>query len=289
MNEAPSTVDDSLSQSVLEQADRICDRFEDAWLAGRRPHIEDYLGDVPQGRQHDDLLEKLIAMDIFHRRKQGEAPAPGDYQSRFPSLPAGWLAAAAGTPTASPGRYRLGDKIGHGGMGDVLRGRDLHLSRDLAVKVLREEHQGQVHLHRRFLEEARIGGRLQHPGIVPVYDLDELSDRRPFFTMKLVQGRTLAALLAERADPTKDLPRFLSIFEQICQTLAYAHAQGVIHRDLKPANVMVGAFGEVQVMDWGLAKVLKSGRTEEADVGREGGDGRAGFGGHGLGNADADG
>jgi serine/threonine-protein kinase len=135
MNESPSTVDDLLPQSVLERADRICDRFEDAWLAGRRPRIEDYLGDVPQGRQRDDLLEKLIAVDIFHRRKQGETPKPGDYQSRFPSLPAGWLAAAAGMPTVSPGRYRLGDKIGHGGMGDVLRGRDLHLSRDLAVKV----------------------------------------------------------------------------------------------------------------------------------------------------------
>ena len=78
MNESPSTVDDLLPQSVLERADRICDRFEDAWLAGRRPRIEDYLGDVPQGRQRDDLLEKLIAVDIFHRRKQGETPKPGD-------------------------------------------------------------------------------------------------------------------------------------------------------------------------------------------------------------------
>src|SRR5262249_39005363 len=74
--------------------------------------------------------------------------------------------------------------------------------------------------------------------------------------MKLVRGRDLAALLRERSSPTEDLPRFLQIFEQVCQALAYAHARGVIHRDLKPANIMVGAFGEVQVMDWGLAKVL---------------------------------
>jgi serine/threonine-protein kinase len=88
-----------------------------------------------------------------------------------------------------------------------------------------------------------------------------LPDRRPYFTMKLVEGRTLADLLRQRADPAENLPRFLTIFEQVCQTLAYAHSNGVIHRDLKPGNVMVGAFGEVQVMDWGLAKALA--RTEE--------------------------
>ena len=118
-------------------------------------------------------------------------------------------------------------------------------------------HRDKPELIRRFLEEAQIGGQLQHPGIVPVYELGAFADGRPYFAMKLVKGRTLAELLAESQDarPT-DLPRFLSIFEQVCQTMAYAHARGVIHRDLKPSNVMVGAFGEVQVMDWGLAKVL---------------------------------
>jgi serine/threonine-protein kinase len=91
--------------------------------------------------------------------------------------------------------------------------------------------------------------------VVPVYELGAFPDARPYFTMKLVKGRTLAALLEGRQDPTEDLPRILAIFEQVCQTIAYAHARGVIHRDLKPSNVMVGAFGEVQVMDWGLAKV----------------------------------
>jgi serine/threonine-protein kinase len=148
-------------------------------------------------------------------------------------------------------------------MGLVLRGRDPILGRELAVKVLLEKHRNKAELVGRFLEEAQIAGQLQHPGIVPVYELGRINDNRPFFTMKLVKGQTLDLLLEQRADPRDNLPRFLTIFEQLCQTVAYAHARGVIHRDLKPANVMVGSFGEVQVMDWGLAKVLsREGRRD---------------------------
>src|SRR5262249_835712 len=111
---------------------------------------------------------------------------------------------------------------------------------------------------RRFLEEAQVGAQLQHPGVVPVYDIGRFGDR-PFFTMKLVKGHSLAQLLAQREQPTEDRPRLLGVALQVCQALAYAHAKGVIHRDLKPANVMVGAFGEGQVMDCGLAKVLGEG------------------------------
>ena len=163
-------------------------------------------------------------------------------------------------PPAERGdRYQLFGEIARGGMGAVLKGRDPDLGRDLAVKVLLEGHRDKPDLLRRFVEEAQIGGQLQHPGIVPVYELGTFADRRPYFTMKLVKGRTLAQLLAERPDPGDELPRFLGIFEQVCQTVAYAHARGVIHRDLKPSNIMVGGFGEVQVMDWGLAKVLREG------------------------------
>jgi serine/threonine-protein kinase len=156
-------------------------------------------------------------------------------------------------------RYLFFGEIARGGMGAILKGRDADLGRDLAVKVLLEEHRGKPDLARRFVEEAQIGGQLQHPGIVPVYELGTFADCRPYFTMKLVKGRTLAVLLSERKDPRDDLARFLAIFEQVAQTVAYAHARGVIHRDLKPSNVMVGSFGEVQLMDWGLAKVLKEG------------------------------
>jgi serine/threonine-protein kinase len=172
-------------------------------------------------------------------------------------------------PEDRPVRVQLLGEIARGGMGVVLKGRDPDLGRDLAVKVLLETHRQKPDLVRRFVEEAQIGGQLQHPGVVPVYELGTFGDRRPYFTMKLVKGQTLSELLAERASPVDELPRFLAIFEQVCQTMAYAHARDVVHRDLKPSNVMVGSFGEVQVMDWGLAKVLpRGGVVDDAAAGR---------------------
>ncbi len=154
------------------------------------------------------------------------------------------------------GRYDLGAKIARGGMGVVYRAHDRLLNRTVAVKVMRGRFLARPDLMRRFLAEARISGRLQHPGIVPVYEVGTLPDGRPFIAMKLIEGQTLARLLRDRAHPSEHLPHYLKVFEAICQSVAYAHQEGVIHRDLKPDNVMVGAFGEVQVMDWGLAKVL---------------------------------
>jgi serine/threonine-protein kinase len=162
-------------------------------------------------------------------------------------------------PADRPARLQLFGEIARGGMGAVLRGRDPDLGREVAIKVLLDGHRHKPDLIRRFVEEAQIGGQLQHPGVVPVYELGTFGDARPYFAMKLVKGRTFAALLAEREGPAGDLSRLLSIFLQVAQTVAYAHARGVIHRDLKPSNVMVGSFGEVQVMDWGLAKVLPRG------------------------------
>ena len=163
------------------------------------------------------------------------------------------------------GRYQLHGEIARGGMGVVLKGRDVDLGRDVAVKVLLEKHRDSPEMVRRFVEEAQIAGQLQHPGIVPVYELGRLPDARLYIAMKLIRGRTLAALLDGRADAAEDRPRYLAVFEQVCQTMAYAHACGVIHRDLKPSNVMVGSFGEVQVMDWGLAKVLDRGGVADEE------------------------
>jgi eukaryotic-like serine/threonine-protein kinase len=172
-------------------------------------------------------------------------------------------------PANRSARLQLFGEIARGGMGAVLKGRDPDLGRDLAVKVLLDVHRDRPELVRRFVEEAQITGQLQHPGIVPVYELGAFADRRPYLAMKLVKGRTLAALLADRKHPSDDLPRLLGIFEQVAQTVAYAHARGVIHRDLKPSNIMVGSFGEVQVMDWGLAKVLpRGGVFDDASAGK---------------------
>ena len=166
-------------------------------------------------------------------------------------------------------RYQLQGEIARGGMGAIIKGRDPDLGRDLAIKVLLDSHKDNPDVVRRFVEEAQIGGQLQHPGITPVYELGQFADQRPYFSMKLVKGKTLAKLLAERSDPTSDRGKFIGIFEQICQTMAYAHTRGVIHRDLKPANIMVGNFGEVQVMDWGLAKVLTDGGVADEKLARE--------------------
>jgi hypothetical protein len=169
---------------------------------------------------------------------------------------------ATGTPPRQVGRYSVFGEIGRGGMGAVLRGRDPELGRDLALKVMLGDHAARPEAVQRFREEAQVGGQLQHPGVVPVYELGCSNSGRPYFTMKLVKGVTLAQLLKERASPAQDRPRFLKVFEQVCQTVAYAHSKRVLHRDLKPANIMVGAFGEVQVMDWGLAKVLAKRESE---------------------------
>jgi serine/threonine-protein kinase len=202
--------------------------------------------------------------------------AEGETTAQAPEsdvVPGRWWPAPGTEPTLpDEGRYRLGPEIARGGMGVIYRAFDPVLGRDLAVKVLRPECARRPDLVRRFLHEAEVGAQLQHPGVVPVHEVGRLPDGRPYIAMKLVQGRTLAALLHERPGRAgsrqrpenatsvgADLPRFLRVFEQVCQTMAYAHARGVIHRDLKPLNVMVGEFGEVQVMDWGLAKRLRPG------------------------------
>jgi serine/threonine protein kinase len=278
MNEAPSASDGSQPLSAALRVDQACLRFEAAWREGGRPRIEDYLDDAT-GTEREALLRELIRLEAELRGRVGEQPTTEDYRARFPSADLEGRAPAstepdqprdAATPPAAAHGCELLEEIGHGGIGVVHRGRDRGLRRELAVKLLREKHRDNPDLRRRFVEEAQIGGQLQHPGVAPVYELGEFPDGRPYFTMKLIRGRTLADLLGQRKGPGEDLPRYVAIFEQVCQTLAYAHAHRVIHRDLKPANVMVGEFGEVQVMDWGMAKVLASrGHKPPEDAGAD--------------------
>ncbi|NUP97460.1 MAG: serine/threonine protein kinase, partial [Planctomycetaceae bacterium] len=154
--------------------------------------------------------------------------------------------------------YRVQGELARGGMGVLYRGEDVDLGREVALKVLRDELARRPDVVQRFVEEAQVAGQLQHPGVVPVHELGLLPDGRPYFAMKLVHGRTFAEALAETGATGRE--RWIDTFASICRTVAYAHSRGVVHRDLKPANVLLGKFGEVQVIDWGLAKVL--GREE---------------------------
>ena len=148
--------------------------------------------------------------------------------------------------------YRIDAEIAHGGMGRVYAGHDLTLDREVAIKTLLPGADAE-----RFVTEAKITARgCRTPASRPCMPWARLADGTPYLAMKLIRGRTLAELLKERSSPLSELSRFMQVFEQIAQAVGFAHAQGVIHRDLKPLNVMVGAFGEVQVMDWGLAKDL---------------------------------
>jgi serine/threonine protein kinase len=176
----------------------------------------------------------------------------------FLEAPAIDLEGAARTPLRA-GRFQLDQELARGGMGVIYSARDESLGRDVAVKVLHERYRSDAPMAQRFLDEARITAQLQHPGIPPVFEVGRLDDGRPYLAMKLIKGRTLEDLLKERSEPAGDHGRFLAVFEQICQAVGYAHSKHVLHRDLKPANVMVGAFGEVQVMDWGVAKLLAPG------------------------------
>jgi hypothetical protein len=182
--------------------------------------------------------------------------APADPNADHPTADLNATAGGTAPPTAVPtgpptgtDRYVLGDEIALGGMGVVYRAADTALGREVAVKVLLDKLGPGSGAARRFADEARITGQLQHPAIPPVHDLGSLPDGRPFLAMKLIKGNTLDALLKARTNPGEDRGRFVAVSEQVCQALEFAHAHGVIHRDLKPANVMVGSFGEVQVMD----------------------------------------
>jgi serine/threonine protein kinase len=159
------------------------------------------------------------------------------------------LRAAVREPDLSRTRYRLSGVAGAGGMGTVYVVEDPELRRRVALKVLDVPDPG---MEARLRREAQVLARLEHPGIVPVHDVGTLPDGRAFYTMKWVQGERLDRHVSRQAPLAERLRLFLKVAEPV----AFAHAQGVLHRDLKPENVMVGAFGEVLVMDWGLAKVL---------------------------------
>jgi serine/threonine-protein kinase len=278
-----------------QQAKLVRQEYRLRWQCGQRPRLAEYLDRFPQLAGAGDSLrpsarcphcghEEVALADegsevvtcpgcrttfavglLFPQQPPQGAP---DKRARSTDLPqpATWVAAGrpAPGPLARLGRYEVVEEIARGGMGAIWRVRDPELRRELAVKVLRPELRGQWDMVRRFQEEAVITAQLPHPGIVPVHELGRDEAGLPFLVMKLIRGQTLEELLRKRTSAQEELPRWVAVFEQVCQAVAFAHEHRVIHRDLKPSNVMVGRFGEVQVMDWGLAKVLTAGRPAGA-------------------------
>jgi serine/threonine protein kinase len=268
------------------------------WREGERPPVEAYLAGLPAVAADPDQAMVLIYGEVLARAACGELPTEEEYAGRFPHLapriavqfavhaavhpgprpragpstPTLELGDAAVTQSGPPadacaipvaiGPYRLLGELGRGGMGLVYAAHDPTLDREVAVKTLFPGQPTRPNSLDRFVREAFITAKLPHPGIPPVYALGEQRDRAPYLAMKLVRGHTLEHLLRNRPHPAADLPQFIAIYEQVCQAVGFAHSQRVVHRDLKPSNVMVGAFGEVQVMDWGLAKDLTGGAVE---------------------------
>ena len=188
--------------------------------------------------------------DSFSRTGESYSRTTGGTTRRRPPVPKGATLELYGD------RYEDHGILGIGGMGEVRRAYDRLLDRTLAVKVMRADRVGDPRSRKRFLEEARINARLQHPGIVAVHDRGELPDGRPWFAMRRIRGRTLDAIMAAHFRREPGAPprrRLIEALTRVARTVAYAHVHRVLHRDLKPANVMIGEFGEVLVLDWGIA------------------------------------
>ena len=245
---APRVVGGSkrMNASLAKQALEIVERALDLSISDRPAFVERACaGNTVLRREVDSML----AFDRGISIEPVECPNSG-------------VLAPADKDLSLAKRYELKNELGRGGMGTVYRAHDVLLDREVAVKVV---HVNTIHYESardRFALEARIGAKLQHPGIAPVYDLGRLPDGRVFFAMKLVVGKTLSSLLTARVDPADDRATLIQLFLQLCQTVAYAHSRKVVHRDLKPDNVMVGEFGEVQVMDWGLSTSASLGGDE---------------------------
>lgn len=202
-----------------------------------------------------DPESDAVTRVIPHNDRPGVRDAarrPGD----GPAIP--------GLTAAQASRYRMEGEIARGGMGAILKVWDTDLRRALAMKVILGDEErvadgstAEIRLSR-FLEEAQITGQLDHPGVVPVHELGVDKGGRVYFTMRLVKGRDLGEIIqkARTGEDGWSLTRALNVLHRVCETMAYAHAKGVVHRDLKPENVMVGQFGETYAMDWGLARVL---------------------------------
>jgi eukaryotic-like serine/threonine-protein kinase len=256
MSDDPATALENLPPTLLRHAEGVCRRFEAAWKAGQRPRIEDHLRDTPEP-ERCALLRELIEVEVEYRQRAGEAPLAEEFQRRFPDLDAAWLAGAlaprAAVPTmapegaasaaASPGRrvgdYELLEELGRGGMGVVYRAQQVSLNRLVAVKMVLSGPFASPAEVRRFRLEAEHTAQLDHPNIVPIYEVGE-HEGLPFFAMKLIEGGNLAE---HRERVGSDPQRAARLLATVAGAVHYAHQRGILHRDLKPANILLSLSG----------------------------------------------
>lgn len=263
-----------LSPAEARQLDEICDQFERDWRAGLSPRIEDRLGDLGD-RLSELLLEELIAQEIDLRRATGDTVSLQTFFERFPDQPeavARGLALApaakvnsdttlptesksakcltAGTTVQYFGDYEILSVVAQGGMGIVFKARQASLGRIVALKMILKGQLAGPEDIQRFHTEAEAAASLDHPGIVPIFEIGEHAGQH-YFSMAFVEGNSLASMIAEQPLPSQ---RAAVLVRKTAQAIEYAHAKGVIHRDLKPGNVLVDHDGEPRVTDFGLAK-----------------------------------
>jgi eukaryotic-like serine/threonine-protein kinase len=274
--------------------------LRERWSRGERVPAETYLERMPALRSSADGVLDLVYGEILVREELGEGPAVAEFVRRFPQhesalrrqfelhqavksqlgapfgegeIPPGQEATrdlpgrapALGSGTSSGTRFHILRLHARGGLGEVFVAEDVELHREVALKEIQEQHADNPASRARFLLEAEVTGRLEHPGIVPVYGLGHYADGRPYYAMRFIKGDSLKEAIARfHGTPAAGdagaravaFRKLLARFVDVCNAIAYAHSRGVLHRDLKPGNIMLGKYGETLVVDWGLAKTL---------------------------------